>query len=913
MQFTRIAPILLLATLPLAAQSTPNVNAAPTGNPPASAGGKVTKANYELASRWTAAKTGKVIFDVAVTPHWLEDGDRFWYTFESATGRRFVLVDPAKKTKTLVFDPVKMASALTVATGLPWDSQHLPMRTLKFVKQDASIQFDITVPKDAVIPGEKKPAANADAKSTTNTPDEIDDGDPQQRGGGRGGAAAGGANSTTKSLTFEYDLAANKLTLLDEKPPAKPRWASVSPDDKTIVFARNHNLWMMDAENFEKAKKKATDPTIKETQITTDGMEDFSYAARAGGAMEQQQEGEQQQEQTNVDDKNARVRPITINWAQDSKKFAVVRQDQRKVAKLWVINSLANPRPKLETQPYAMPGEADQPIEHMEMFDVASKSRVEVKAALWQDQALGIASAPAEGRAREKEKTEPRWAASGSDKLYFSRISRDLHRLDLCVADTATGEVKPVIEERMNVYIDITPSAGGGTGFTLRLLNNGSEILWWSERDGWGHYYLYSADGKLKNQVTKGEFVAEGVTGVDEKTRTLYLMANGREEGEDPYYMHEYAARLDGSGMRLLSPGNTNHAALMSDSGRFFIDNYSRVDSVPDSVLFDVSGAKILQLEKPDLTRAIEAGFKFPEPFKVKADDGMTDLYGVMYKPFDFDPAKKYPIIAYVYPGPQTESVTKSFSPKNANVSLANLGFIVIEVGNRGGNPQRSKWYHTYGYTNLRDFGLADKKAAIEQLASRFTFIDIDRVGITGHSGGGFMSTAAMLIYPDFFKVAVSESGNHENNIYNRWWSEKHDGVREVTDKDGKVHFEYDIDRNSDIAKNLKGHLMLSTGDIDDNVSPSNTIRLMDALMKANKRFDFVLIPGVRHAYAARAEYFQWIRADYFCKYLLGDFDQSVDMWELNREKPQDNKTPGAPKQVISTLSATTTNKTADK
>jgi dipeptidyl-peptidase-4 len=903
----RFVTLLLLSGLSLAAQTAPN--------PPASAGGKVTKANYELASRWTASKAGKIIFDVAVTPHWLEDGDRFWYVYENAAGRRFVIVDPSKKTKTLVFDPVKMASSLTQATGLPWDSQHLPMRTLKFVKHDSTIQFDVTVPKDAVIPGEKKPAVAADAKSATNTPDEDDD--PQQRGGGRGGAATG-ANATTKPLTFEYELASGKLTLLDEKPPAKARWASISPDDKVIVFARNHNLWMMDAENYAKAQKKATDPTIKETQITTDGVEDFSYAGRANGAADQQlQEGEQQTEQVDVNDRNARVRPIPISWSQDSKKFAVVRRDERKVAKLWVINSLANPRPKLETQPYAMPGEADQPIDHMEMFDVAAKNRLEVKADLWKDQALGLAAAPASGRAREKEKTEPQWAAPGSDKLYFSRISRDLHRLDLCVADTATGSVKTVIQERMNVYIDITPSAGGGQGgFPLRLLNNGTEILWWSERDGWGHYYLYSADGTLKNQITKGEFVSEQVTGVDEKNRVLYLMANGREEKEDPYYFHEYSAKLDGSGMKMLSPGDANHTALMSDTGRFFIDNYSRVDSVPDSVLYDAAGAKIMDLEKTDLTRALEAGFKFPEPFKVKADDGMTDLYGVMYKPFDFDPAKKYPIIAYVYPGPQTESVTKSFAPKNANVALANLGFIVIEVGNRGGNPQRSKWYHTFGYNNLRDYGLADKKAAIEQLAARHPFIDIERVGITGHSGGGFMSTAAMLIYPDFFKVAVSESGNHENNIYNRWWSEKHDGVREVTDKDGTVHFEYDIDKNSDIAKNLKGHLLLSSGDIDDNVSPSNTIRLMDALMKANKRFDFVLIPGVRHAYAARAEYFQWIRADYFCKYLLGDFDQSVDMWELNREKPQDNKIPGTPRPVITTQTTTTTStggKTAEK
>jgi dipeptidyl aminopeptidase/acylaminoacyl peptidase len=239
--------------------------------------------------------------------------------------------------------------------------------------------------------------------------------------------------------------------------------------------------------------------------------------------------------------------------------------------------------------------------------------------------------------------------------------------------------------------------------------------------------------------------------------------------------------------------------------------------------------------------------------------------------------------------------VTQAFSPRQANVALANLGFIVVEVGNRGGNPHRSKWYHTYGYGNLRDYGLADKKAAVEQLAAHYPWIDIDRVGITGHSGGGFMSTAAMLVYPDFFKVAVSESGNHENNIYNAPWSEKHHGVKEVTDKDGKVTFEYSIEKNSESARNLKGHLLISTGDIDNNVHPGNTLRLADALIKANKRFDFVILPGQRHGYGPEAEYFSWIRADYFCKYLLGDFDQSVDMWELNRDKPQEGDRPAPP------------------
>jgi dipeptidyl aminopeptidase/acylaminoacyl peptidase len=311
------------------------------------------------------------------------------------------------------------------------------------------------------------------------------------------------------------------------------------------------------------------------------------------------------------------------------------------------------------------------------------------------------------------------------------------------------------------------------------------------------------------------------------------------------------------------------------------------VNSAPVSAFFDVAGNKIADLETTDVSALLEAGYQFPEPFKVKADDGVTDLFGVMYKPFDFDPGKKYPIIAYVYPGPQTESVTKTFSPRSSNIALAQLGFIVIEVGNRGGNPQRSKWYHNYGYGNLRDYGLADKKTAIEQLARRYPWIDLDKVGIWGHSGGGFMSTAAMLVYPDFFKVAVSESGNHENNIYNRWWSEKHHGVKEVTGKDGTVTFEYSIEKNSEIAKNLKGHLLLVTGDIDDNVHPANTLRLANALIKANKRFDFFILPGMRHSFRPLAEYTFWLRGDYFVRHLLGAEPRGVDIVELNNEKPQ--------------------------
>jgi len=345
--------------------------------------------------------------------------------------------------------------------------------------------------------------------------------------------------------------------------------------------------------------------------------------------------------------------------------------------------------------------------------------------------------------------------------------------------------------------------------------------------------------------------------------------------------------------MKLLNPGNFDHAVSMNDEAKYFVNNFSRVNTAPKAMVMDNKGNPVMNLETTDLSLLMAAGYKFPEPFKVKADDGVTDIYGVMYKPFDFDPNKKYPIIEYVYPGPQTEAVNKAFTKSMDNTDrLAQLGYIVVSVGNRGGNPARSKWYHTFGYGNLRDYGLADKKAAVEQLAARHDFIDASRVGITGHSGGGFMSTAAMLVYPDFFKVAVSKAGNHDNSIYNRWWSEKHHGVKEVVDSKGDTTFTYSIDKNPELAANLKGHLMIMTGDIDNNVHPANTIRLANELMKAGKRFEFVILPGQRHGFGDLTEYAFWKLADHFNKYLIGDFENSdkVDIVEIDRERERNGK-----------------------
>jgi len=572
---------------------------------------KPVKANYELAARWTTAKVGKLVFDTAVTPHWMDSGDRFWYTFENSSGRKFYIVDPAKKTKTQVYDPAKLAAALTTATGLPYDSQHLPITVIRFVKNEGSIQFEVNVPRDAVIPGEKRPPAAAtttDAGQQQNQDDLEEENDtPQQQFGGRGGgnyAPPPGRNQ--KQLGFEYELAANKLALLDEAPKRKPTWASVSPDDKTVVFARNHNLYMMDAENYAKALKSANDTTIKETQLTTDGVEDFGYGGRggAGGDQQQQQEQQQQQDQNQQgqegqQDATRQRQAAGIAWARDSKKFAIIRRDSRKIPKLWVINALANPRPTLETYNYAMPGEANAPQSQLEVFDVAARSRLLAKGESFKDQTMQIETDRPGARQREHERTEPLWIGPGSDKIFFQRLSRDMKRLDICAADTTTGEVKPIIQERMNVYIETKP---------LKVINNGTELVFWSERDGWGHYYLYGADGTLKNRITDGEFVAEDISYVDEKTREMYLTASGREDGEDPYFMHFYRVKLDGGGMKVLDAGDASHSVEVSDSGRYFVDTFSKVNTAPKSVLYDGAGLNVMPLESVDIGPLMAAG-----------------------------------------------------------------------------------------------------------------------------------------------------------------------------------------------------------------------------------------------------------------------------------------------------------------
>lgn len=831
------------------------------------------KANYELAARWTPAKVAKLVFDLGLEPHWLKSGDRFWYTYETPAGKSWYLVEAGRGSRQPLFDKAKMAADLTRILLTPYDAQHLPLKAIKMIKNDTAFQFEIEVPLDNEISvsGQLMKVKDLEKRFLDKEKEKEKEQDTVKNKGQEEETTE--PAKKTKTLGFEYDLQKRTVSLIkDYEPvPKRPRWASISPDGQSVIFARGHNLFMMDKANYDRALKKADDASIQEIQLTTDGEQYYSYAR---DLKEDEKKELQKQEK---DRKDFRTPAIMIFWSKDSKKIACLRDDNRKVGDLWVINSLAEPRPVLESYKYEMPGEENQPQPEILVFDLTNRSRVKIKADKFKDPAYNIFVAPRKAVIEDPDKPwPPMWLAETSDKLYFGRQTRDLHGYEVCLADTVTGEVTVLIEERLNTYVDIQP---------LRLVNGGQELVWWSERDGWGHYYLLEASGRLKNQITSGEFNCRQIVNLDEKARVLYFLAGGREKDEDPYYDHLYRINLDGTSLKSLASGNFDHRVSMSDSTRFFVDNYSRVDTAPVSELKDSSGNLILKLETADVSALQTAGFKFPEPFTVKAADGQTDLYGVMYKPFDFNPDRKYPVITYVYPGPQTESVSKSFSPRNQNIALAQIGFIVIEVGNRGGSPLRSKWYHNYGYGNLRDYGLADKKYAIEQLAARYPFIDLNRVGIYGHSGGGFMTAAALLVYPDFFKVGVSSSGNHENNIYNRWWSEKHHGVKEVVDKDGQIKYEYSIDRNSTLAGNLKGHLLLTTGDLDDNVHPANTLRLAAALIKEGKRFDFFILPGQRHGYGDMNDYWFWIRADYFARYLLADFSQTVDLIELQKER----------------------------
>jgi len=650
------------------------------------------------------------------------------------------------------------------------------------------------------------------------------------------------------SIQFKYNVDRRELVKGDslEKEEREP-WATYSPDSTWIAFARQHDLYIM----------RSDDPDSTEIRLTEDGERWYSFQADHGDT---------------TSTKRLRSR---AQWFEDEQKLYVKRQDWREVDELWVINTLKK-RPELETYKYNLPGEEDHYQDEILVFDVDTRDRVRMDTDKWPDQSLGGVYFNSGGI----------FTTEKSDYLYILRRNRTWDTIDVVKANTTTGDTEVLWTEESHPYFNTRYAQ-------LAIINEGEEYLWWSERTGWGQLYRYDSQGNLKNRITEGHFMVGDIAQIDTTAQTVYFEALGREEGSHPYYSKYYKIKFDGSGMQLLTSEEANHSFSMSDTDRYFVNNYSRPDLPTKVVLRDTNGRVVLELEETDISKMEEAGYRKPELITVKAADGITDLYGVMWKPADFDPEKKYPVVSYVYPGPQVEPYPRSFSLGGSSArahALSQIGFVVVSIGNRGGSPLREKWYHNYGHGNLRDYALADNRAGIEELGGRHAYMDLSRVGIYGHSGGGFMSTAALLTYPDFFKVAVSSAGNHDNNVYNIWWGEVHHGVEAKTktvkkeNEEGETveeevtEFVSIIPKNQDLADNLKGRLLLVHGEMDNNVHPANTYRMADALIRAGKRFDMMIFPESRHGFGRYSDYFERMLWDYFAEHLLGHQRTNIDL-----------------------------------
>lgn len=782
--------------------------------------------NYELAERFSAKRIGQMVFSTSVRPVWFRNGDKFLYAWKTSDGTQYYTADPKAGKTEPVFDMDKLAMQITEIMRDPFDAKHLPISNISIdPENDGVLKFDI--------------------KSTKEKTD-----------------TTGKATGEKLTYHFRYEIAGKKLTYdTADKKEKYPDWANVSPDGLTGVYMKNSNLFYMDTLNLRKAAEDPKDSTLVEHRITSDGYKDFCYGINNYSG-------------NTETDTTKRVFPSELVWSPDSRHIAVMRWDMAPLKDFWVINSLTQPRPTLETYKYQMPGEPG-PKGHLYVFSTSDWTSRQVKINAFKDQDLIMQPDVRTTDDQFDEFYGSRWLGDDNG-FYLTRMSRDLKRMDICYVGVDSDSTRTIISERMNTYVESRQT---------RLLDSGRKLIHWSERNGWANLYLYNADGTLIRNLTEGAYHVDDVLAVNEKEGYVLFRACGKEKGENPYQMHVYRVSLQGGEPKMLDIPDMNIDAIASDDGKYFIANYSRVDYKPASALFDAAGKKVCDLGEADFSLLFAAGYKFPERFKVKAADGITDLYGAIYKPFDFDSTKVYPICDYVYPGPQVEANNISWSRGFTRTDrLAQLGFIVITVGNRGGHPDRSKWYHNYGYGNLRDYGLEDQKYAIQQLGARYSWIDLNRVGIHGHSGGGFMSTAAMLKYPDFFKAAVSCAGNHDNSIYNRWWSEQHHGITEKVEA-GDTTFVYSIETNPEIASNLKGHLMLVHGDIDNNVHPANTIRVVNALIRANKRFDMLILPGQRHGFGDMNEYFFWRMADYYCEWLMGSSKRDeVNIKEMNND-----------------------------
>ena len=610
-----------------------------------------------------------------------------------------------------------------------------------------------------------------------------------------------------------------------------------SPDEKWDAFSSGGNFWVRPAAGGDSIK------------LTTDGAEGYAYGVTSPLP-------------TQVKLKLP-SRAVAV-WSPDSKRVAVARYDERKVEKFHLI-SMTSTRPVEYSYPYGLPGDSAVTMSEWYVADVAARTITRVKADPQPQMALFSFSATGTG--------ELQWSPS-SDRIFFTQVTRGPKKVHLMSADPATGDAKVVLGDSSATYVIGSVDLFASPGANWRVLANG-DIVWFAERDGFAHFYRHGADGKVKNQITSGPWTVSGLLAIDEKLGRIYFTAKGREAGRHPDYNQLYSVGVDGSGLTLLSPEDANHEVVVAPSGKYFVDTYSTVAKPPVVVLRNSVTAAAVELERADIKDLLATGWRPGEVFMAKARDGITDVWGVIWKPSTFDSTKRYPVIDHIYPGPLITPAIKSFYPSRAPFNypmtgqvqaLAELGFVVVSIDALG-NTGRAKALYTTWYGNMGDNGIPDHLAVIKQLGVRIPQLDLDRVGIYGHSGGGFSSTDALLRYPAFYKVAVSTSGNHDNRTYYHGWGERFQGllVRDTVNKTDN----YAAAANKTYAGQLEGKLFLMHGDMDDNVHPGGTIALVDALIKANKSFDFLIVPDANHDMTGNPYVIRrtW---DYFVQNLLG-------------------------------------------
>ena len=589
----------------------------------------------------------------------------------------------------------------------------------------------------------------------------------------------------------------------------------LSPNGKLAAYIEDFNLWIRNTK------------TGKRIQLTFEGEKDYGYATNNAGWI--QSKG-----------------PV-LKWSPKSDKIATFRQDARGVGEMYLTTTNVG-HPKLQAWKYALPG--DEKIFEIERLIIDIKSNKIIKLKMKNDFQRSTTTDHIAGRGGELLDTQ--WSEDSS-KLAFISSSRDHKEAHLKIADSKTGNVYSIHKESVDTYYE-----SGFRSENWKVLFDSNEFIWYSEKDNWGHIYLYDLNTKkLKNRITSGNWLVRKVMHIDNDKREIIFTAGGKEKG-NPYHVYMYKVNFDGNNLTCLTPEKGTHSINPSPNWNYFVTTYSTTKNAPKSILKDRDGKTLFQLSTSNTDELKENGWQEPIEFNVKARDEKTNLYGLLYLPSNYKKNEKYPVLNYIYPGPQSGSVGNySFMVSRRDFqALAELGFAVVAVDAMG-TPGRSKSFHDAYYGNMGDNGLPDNIAAIKQLSKKYTSMDLTKVGIWGHSGGGFASTGALLRYPEFYDVAVSSSGNHDNRNYEADWGEKWQGLMQPVDlniEDNNSEYDsrktnYDSQANQLLVENLKGKLLIAHGMLDDNVPPSNTMLVVDELIKANKDFDLILFPNKRHGY----------------------------------------------------------------